>query len=315
MGKVERKKKQSQRDGPALAPWVVEALAAAQPAAQPAGVLVPFPSSEGTSRSNSAPVLGDARQHIPRLMSTLDQPASSLVMPPCAVEQLAQAVPSRYSLSDWRLLYSTHLHGISINTLYLRCSGSGACILALRDQTGAVFGGFASELKLPSETGPDKRHFYGSGESFLWQLEPIKGLPPLPSAQSGDEPPDHLVHCHRWSGENNYFLLSSKDYLAMGSGGHFGLWIDSELLHGSSGPSATFNNPPLCEKVPPPPDYHITGRGGTDHSAATDKRGTTTPSEELRVGEFVCDVLEVWGVDGHAIKRRNAELTRQGVSP
>ena len=38
------------------------------------------------------------------------------------MQELAASIPSRFALSDWRLLYSTHVHGISLNTLYLRCS-------------------------------------------------------------------------------------------------------------------------------------------------------------------------------------------------
>eukprot|EP00962_Isochrysis_galbana_P029680 scaffold9534_cov90-Isochrysis_galbana.AAC.3 len=54
----------------------------------------------------------------------------------------------------------------------------------------------------------------------------------------------------------------------MGSGGHFGLWIDSELLHGSSGTSATFANPCLC--VPPDhtPLHGVAGCGRAAASAA-----------------------------------------------
>lgn len=83
-------------------------------------------------------------------------------------------------------------------------------MLALRARDGGVFGGFVSEVKLPSEAGSDRRQFYGSGESFLWQLEDIGGIPPPPTAE-GAEPPDHLLHCHRWTGENHYFMLSNKE--------------------------------------------------------------------------------------------------------
>jgi hypothetical protein len=200
---------------PELEPWVVEALAAAAeaeaaqsgPAESPAGVLVPFPACR---RDPPQTKLSDEPlRHVPRLLSTADQPGSSLVMLACAIEQLVQAIPMRYTLSDWRLLYSTHVHGISINTLFTRCAGVGACVLALRARDGGIFGGFASELKRPSEAGLDRRQFYGSGESFLWQLEAIGGLPPLPTADR--QPPDHLLHCHRWTGENHYFMLSNKE--------------------------------------------------------------------------------------------------------
>ena len=34
-------------------------------------------------------------------------------------------------------------------------------------------------------------------------------------------------------------MFSSRDHFAMGSGGHFALYLDADLLHGSSGPSDT----------------------------------------------------------------------------
>jgi len=49
-----------------------------------------------------------------------------------------------------------------------RSSGVGACVLALRDRSGCVFGGFASEVKQPGGARPDRRHFYGTGEVRLF---------------------------------------------------------------------------------------------------------------------------------------------------
>ncbi|EOD11827.1 oxidation resistance protein [Emiliania huxleyi CCMP1516] len=183
-----------------------------------------------------------AKFYVPRLLSTSGEPSSSHVLSECAIRQLAPQVPRRYALSDWRLLYSTHVHGISINTLYLRASGCGGCLLALRSSDGATFGGFISECQPPSAPGPDGRHFYGNGESFLWRVEPLTDLPPLPRPSMG-EPPTCLLETFGWTGANTYFALSHREHLALGSGGHFGLWIDADLRHGSSGASDTYGDP------------------------------------------------------------------------
>ena len=89
-----------------------------------------------TSHDGSGPHA--AKFYVPRLLSTSGEPSSSHVLSECAIRQLAPQVPRRYALSDWRLLYSTHVHGISINTLYLRASGCGGCLLALRSSDGAA---------------------------------------------------------------------------------------------------------------------------------------------------------------------------------
>lgn len=38
-----------------------------------------------------------------------------------AARALSGALPARYRMSGWRLLYSTERHGISLQTLYRRC--------------------------------------------------------------------------------------------------------------------------------------------------------------------------------------------------
>ena len=80
----------------------------------------------------------------------------------------------------------------------------------------------------------------------------------------------------------------------MGSGGHFGLYLDSELLHGSSGPSDTFGNVCLCRQ----PEF-----SHADHDIP----------DPPPVGEFRCDVLEVWGMEHAAIARRLQRQNMQGV--
>jgi len=223
---------------------------------------------------------------IPRLLNSKGQVIETGVLSPCTLQQLAAAIPSRFMMADWRLLYSTAVHGISLNTLYLRTAGCGACLLVIKDRAGNVFGGFCSEWRPPSK--PSK--FYGSGETFLFAVETVNNLPRL---LGGEEPPNEAVRVFRWTGNNSYFMFSDREYLAMGSGGHFGVWLDAELLHGSSGSSATFGNPCLCRQ----PD---------NDSAEPD-----APSDE--VGEFSCDVLEVWGMDHGAISRRSHQLRQEGV--
>ena len=130
--------------------------------------------------------------------------------------------------------------------------------------------------------------FYGGGETFLYSIERLPDLPPLPVGEAA--PPGEAVHVHRWSGSNSFFMLSARDHLAMGSGGHFGLYLDADLLHGSSGPSATFGNDCLCRQ-------HSTG---------------IVPTEASPVGDFRCAVLEVWGMDHAAISRRGHDRMMRG---
>lgn len=106
-----------------------------------------------------------------------------------------------------------------------------------------LVGGFASE---PWRV---EAQYYGTGESFLFRYV------------------DGKFESYHWTGKNAYFLLAKEDCIAMGGGcafaargafaappdpmrrrsGHFGLYLDGDLLHGTSGPSETFGNPPLTQ--------------------------------------------------------------------
>ena len=97
----------------------------------------------------------------------------------------------------------------------------------------------------------------------------------------------HLsLHIH-----SSFFMFSSRDHLAVGSGGHFGLYLDAELLHGSSGPCETFGNACLCRQRP----------------------GGVPKDDDPPVGEFRCAVLEVWGMDHGVISRRQQEVMMRGL--
>lgn len=121
---------------------------------------------------------------------------------------------------NWVLLYSTWRHGISLSTMYRRsllCPGY--CLLVVGDLKGAVFGGLVEAPLRPSN-----KKYQGTNSSFVFTnlyKDPIIFRP---------------------TGVNNYFTLCSPDYLAMGGGGHFALYLDVDLLNGSSYKSETFGN-------------------------------------------------------------------------
>merc|ERR1719231_2248798 len=137
------------------------------------------------------------------------------------VLQLLEALPSRFKVRDWQLLYSTDLHGYSLQTLYNRANKCrGPSLLLARDAAGQVFGGFASHTWRPTSG------FFGSGECLLFRVQPTFAV-------------------YRWSGANSQLLLAHDDCIAFGAGGGasgFGLWFDSSFDMGSSVPCATYRN-------------------------------------------------------------------------
>lgn len=122
---------------------------------------------------------------------------------------------------SWVLLYSTWRHGISLSTLYRRSKlCPGYSLLVVGDKKGAVFGGLVEAPLQPSST----KKYQGTNNCFVFTS--LHSNPAI----------------YRPTGANKYFTVCSTDYLALGGGSHFALYLDSDLLSGSSSNSETFDN-------------------------------------------------------------------------
>eukprot|EP01098_Paradermamoeba_levis_P007030 TRINITY_DN2924_c0_g1_i4.p1 TRINITY_DN2924_c0_g1~~TRINITY_DN2924_c0_g1_i4.p1 ORF type:complete len:265 (-),score=53.09 TRINITY_DN2924_c0_g1_i4:117-911(-) len=140
-------------------------------------------------------------------------------------EMLRSVLPNRYRLHDfgqWGLIYSSRRDGVSLSTFLRNADDMWPSILVVQDAAGFVFGAFVSDRwKI------QKKNYYGTGETFLFKLSPsFKHFP--------------------WTQVNDYFLLVDSHSIAIGGGNKFGLWIDSDFQHGSSGQCETFWNDPLA---------------------------------------------------------------------
>lgn len=151
-----------------------------------------------------------------------DMDSRSGILGPREAQAVAGSLPARHRLCAWKLLYSTDRHGISLQTLYRRAVASPS-LLFIKDTKGFVFGAFTSEgWRLGTR-------FFGTGETFVFQLRP------------------HQV-AWKWNhstarlARNDYFMFGAADSLAVGGGGNFALFLQEDLLGGSSGISATFGN-------------------------------------------------------------------------
>ncbi|KAG5529457.1 hypothetical protein RHGRI_029998 [Rhododendron griersonianum] len=92
--------------------------------------------------------------------------------------------------------------------------------LVVGDRKGAVFGGLV-EAPLRAT---NKRKYQGTNDSFVFTNTP--GHPVI----------------FRPTGRNRYFTLCSTEFLALGGGSHFALYLDGDLLNGSSSASDTYGN-------------------------------------------------------------------------
>lgn len=140
---------------------------------------------------------------------------------------MAQGVPIRFRESALELIYSTNLHGMSLHTLFNRVKTTSPTLVVIRDTKGRVFGCYAASPWKSSAT-----RYYGTGESFVF----------------GTDGPEK-AKVYKWSRSNSFFQFTSSNFLAMGggAGSHFALWVDEDLLMGTTSRCATFDSPPLTD--------------------------------------------------------------------
>ncbi|KAM2668076.1 oxidation resistance protein 1 [Malus sylvestris] len=166
-------------------------------------------------------------QKAPTPVPLVDHPdisEPSLLLTEITRTALYASMPVLVQGRKWLLLYSTWRHGISLSTLYRRSMlWPGLSLLVVGDRKDAVFGGLVE-----APLRPTNKKYQGTNDTFVFTNTP--GHPVI----------------FRPTGANRYFTLCSNDFLAIGGGGHFALYLDSELLSGSSSCSETYGNPCLA---------------------------------------------------------------------
>eukprot|EP00210_Caulerpa_lentillifera_P000566 g547.t1 len=173
------------------------------------------------------PSFAAAGQIVPAKHLIPDGPYSGLSVPSGLLDEeqvrcVTSGVPPRHRHAMWNLLYSTERHGMSLQTLLRKAQGSSPTVLVIKDSSHFVFGCYCSEAWKISQ------RFYGTGETFVFQMEPYRVYYP-------------------WKQEskiaNNFFMFATNDHLGVGGTGHFAIWLDAELLYGRSGICDTFGSP------------------------------------------------------------------------
>jgi len=161
-------------------------------------------------------------------------------------DEIRNILPARLQISsDWKLLYSLEQHGSSLNTLYSNTKPNstrydkGGYLLVIKDEKNGIFGSYTNEYFHPT----DLKRFYGNGECFLWKSKTIKNK----DENGQDEEGSHIqFQAFPYTGLNEFTIYCTSQFLSLGGGdGHYGLWIDHDLLHGVSDHSLTFGNEPL----------------------------------------------------------------------
>ncbi|CAK4770963.1 unnamed protein product [Aphanomyces euteiches] len=147
---------------------------------------------------------------------------TSSILSGANLSELNEVLPITCQLCKWKLLFSNEVHGSSLNSLLMLCKGQSPTLLVLKEDNGTIFGGFASDVWHTSA------NYYGNGESFIFRFTPLGKL-----------------EKYSWSRKNNYFQLCNEESLVMGGGNSFGLYLDADLVHGTTGKCDTYSSEPL----------------------------------------------------------------------
>ena len=139
--------------------------------------------------------------------------------------QLRNYLPRMLQIENISLLYSMLNDGSDLTSFYRNTKCSQYSILIVETTKGGIFGGFTSvPWKISTK-------YYGTGECFLFKVDNGK-----------------VIH-YPWTLQNDFFMYSSADQLAMGGGNDgFGFIIDKDFITGSTHPCTTFNNPSLTNE-------------------------------------------------------------------
>ena len=119
---------------------------------------------------------------------------------------------------NWKKVFCLGEDGDNLDHFYEHCAVVDASILVIQDKGGSVFGGFVTD------TWKICDHYYGGENCFLFSL-------------TGGE-----RKVFNWTKENRFFMLSNEDSIALGGGGNFGIYLDYDMIDGTSSPCSTFGS-------------------------------------------------------------------------
>lgn len=146
---------------------------------------------------------------------------SSLVLSQEQFEVIWQWLPSRYRVKNPVRHFSSSKDGFSILSIYRKCQKSAPHLFIVKTKQGKIFGAYLTD------GWKQAQKFYGSGESFLFTVHP-------------------LPRKFGWTTANkDLFMIGNEKDIMIGGGGGCGIWLDSELWHGTSEYCETFRNDPL----------------------------------------------------------------------
>lgn len=164
--------------------------------------------------------------------------------------EIWKEIPGRIALLTPKLVFSTDIHGRRLMTLFDRLEYSESFILLVRTTENDLVGAYLSlndvdcweDLRalISKKSSGGQSRFLGDGETFVFAF---------------NNTCDVAGFCaYHWVGPKTDMVTDrfiKFDFSGMyigGAGSDFALFVDNQLVQGSSGRSDTFDNPPLVRR-------------------------------------------------------------------
>ncbi|KAJ6232065.1 nucleolar protein 7/estrogen receptor coactivator-related [Anaeramoeba flamelloides] len=140
-------------------------------------------------------------------------------------ESINSVLNFRYSQANWKLVYSTEIHGTSFITFYEKIQTTSCSLLFIQTKNNEILGTFLP-LKLKINNS-----FYGDGQIFLFTFYPTFKM-------------------FKAKTTNDLYIFSNNESIMIGGGSQnwsrSGLWISKNFIHGASHFCETFENDQLA---------------------------------------------------------------------
>lgn len=168
--------------------------------------------------------------------------SGSTIVTPKQLQALWHWIPTRFSIYQPKLVFTSEEHGFSINTFYQRCEYCEPTILLIKTMENEIFGAYLSTCWSQRNDEEQKSPYFGTGESFLFSFAPEEKKYPwvgmLDDGGGVNGPESHSAHL---------FMRAESNLIAVGGGEGDGILLEGGLTEGRSKKCATFNNAPLAK--------------------------------------------------------------------
>jgi hypothetical protein len=133
--------------------------------------------------------------------------------------------------SDVRTRPRLAVDGTNLSTLVSKGRGHSTSLLVVRDAEGAVFGALITDqLKMG-----ERERYYGHGTTAVWTFRggalQVRLTGSFVRFATADSKEVAVLQFFTWSFKNSYFLITSKDSLAVGGGGNFAIYLVGPAMY------------------------------------------------------------------------------------